>query len=49
MVANEEIPQEEQQPGPSLQCNNLTDSSNDESSDEEEDDGTTAKFPRSPG
>ena len=30
-VVNEEIPQEEQQPGPSQQYNNLAKSSNDES------------------
>ena len=40
-VVNEEIPQEDQQPGPSQQCNNLAKSSNGESSNEEEDDGTT--------
>ena len=43
-VVNEEIPQEEQQPVPSWQCNNMVESSNDESSDEEEDDGTTCKI-----
>ena len=39
-VVNEKIPQEDQQPGPSQQCNNLAKSSNGESSNEE-DDGTT--------
>ena len=47
MVVNEEIPQEEQQPGPSWQCNSLAESSRDESSDEEDDDDITSK--RSPG
>ena len=41
-IVNEEIPPEEQQPGPSRECNNLAKSSNDESSDEE-DDNTTCK------
>ena len=36
LQVNEEIPQEEQQPGPSRKCNNLTESSNDESSDKED-------------
>ena len=40
MVVNEEIPQEEQHPGPSRQCNNLAESLNNGSSDEEKDDGT---------
>ena len=40
-VVNEEMPQEEQQPGPLRQCNNLAESSNDESSVEGEKDGTT--------
>ena len=39
MVVNKERPEEEQQPGPLRQCNNLTKSSNDESSNEEEDHG----------
>ena len=48
-VVNEEMLQEEQQPGPSLQCNNLAKSSNDESSNEEKDGLLPAKFARSPG
>ena len=40
-VINEEIPQEEEQPGLLWQCNKLAKSSNDESSDDEEDHGTT--------
>ena len=44
MVVNEEIPQEEQQPGPSWQCKNLAELSNDESSVEEEGDGTTCSI-----
>ena len=36
LQVNEEIPQEEQQPGTSRKCNNLTESSNDESSDKED-------------
>ena len=35
MVVNKEIPEEEQQPGPLRQCNNLAESSNDRSSDAE--------------
>ena len=45
-VFNEEIPQEEQQPGPSRQCNNLAESLNDESSNEDAD--TTCKIFRIP-
>ena len=41
-AVNEEIPQEEQQPGPLRQCNNLAKSSNDETTDEEEEDFSTA-------
>ena len=40
MAANKEILQVKQQPGPSWQCTNVTESSNDETSDEEKDDGT---------
>ena len=47
-VLNEEIPQEEQHPGPSKQHNNMAESSNDESSDKEEDDGTTCKIYKIP-
>ena len=43
-VFSEGTPQEEHQPGPSRQSNNLVEPSNDESSDEEEHDGTTCKF-----
>ena len=46
--ASEEIPQEEQQPRPLRQCNNLAKSSNDESSHKEEDDGTTCKICKIP-
>ena len=45
---DEEIPQEEQQPGPLRQCNNLVESLNDESIDEKEDDRTTFKFCKIP-
>ena len=48
-VTNEEIPQEEEeQPSPLRQCNNLAKSSNDESSHKEEDDGTTCKICKIP-
>ena len=47
-VINEEIPQEEQQPGPSWQCNNLAESLNDETSDKEKDDGATCKICKIP-
>ena len=40
--------QEEQQPGPLRQHNNLAESSNDESGNEEEDDNTTCKTSKSP-
>ena len=43
-VVNEETPQEEKQPDPWQQCNNLAESLNNESSDEEEDDVTTCKI-----
>ena len=43
-IVDEKIPQEEKQPDPWQQCNNLAESSNNESSDEEEDDGTTCKI-----
>ena len=43
-VPNEEIPQEEQQPVPSRECNNLPESLKDESSDEKEHNGTTSKI-----
>ena len=43
-VVSEETPQEEQQPGPSWQINNLAEPSNDESSDEEEHNGTNCKI-----
>ena len=46
--ASEEISQEEQQPRPLRQCNNLAKSSNDESSHKEEDDGTTCKICKIP-
>ena len=46
-VVNEEIPQEEQQLGPSRQCNNLAESSYVENSDEE-DDGTNCKICKIP-
>ena len=42
-VSHEEKHQEEQQTGPSRQCDNLTESSNDESSDEKENDVTICK------
>ena len=45
---DEEILQEEQQPGPSCKCKKFAESSNDESSDEEEDDGTTCKICKIP-
>ena len=45
---DEEIPQEEQQPGPLRQCNNLVESLNDESIDEKEDDRTTFKICKIP-
>ena len=48
MVANEEMSQEEQQPGLSPQSNNLDESLNDESDGEEEDDGTNYKFYKIP-
>ena len=44
-IVNEEIPQKEQQLGPSRQYNNLP---NDESSDGEEDDATTCKIDKIP-
>ena len=47
-AVNEEILQEEQQPGPSRQCNNLAESSNDESRDEKEVDRTTCKMCKIP-
>ena len=40
----EEIPQEEQQPGPSRKFNNLAESLNDVSNNVEKDDGTTCKI-----
>ena len=43
-IPQEEIPQEEQQPDPARQCNNVAEWLNGESSDEEEDDGTTCKI-----
>lgn len=48
-VINEEISQKEQQPVPSYQCNNLSETLNDESSAEEQDGGTSCKIKRSPG
>ena len=47
-VFNEEIPKEEQQPGPSRQWNNLGESCNDESSNEKEDGGTACKICKIP-
>ena len=46
-VVNEEIPQEERQPGPLRQRNNLAESSNDESSDDKGD-GTIRKICKIP-
>ena len=43
-AVNEEIAQEEQQPGPSRQCSNLAKSPNDESSNKEGDDDTNCKI-----
>ena len=43
-IVDEKIPQEEKQPDPSQQCNNLPESSNEDSSDEEKNDGTTCKI-----
>ena len=43
-AVNDEIPQEKQQPGPSLIRNNLDKSSNGESSNEEESGGTTCRI-----
>ena len=43
-VINEEISQKEQQPVPSYQCNNLSETLSDESSAEEQDDGTSCKI-----
>ena len=45
---NKEIYQEEQQPCPLQQCNNLAESTNDGSSDEEGDDGTICKICKIP-
>ena len=47
-VVNEEIPEEEQQPDLSRQCNNLAESSNDDTNNKEEDDGTTCKICKIP-